>query len=641
MKQSLPRYLTKVGVVAAVVNVVINAAVGWALYHSAARVPLVGDPSILGDTAVGGFLIGFFTLLMVLPAARREARSGRVVGIGPARPTRWREFLDAHPVYGAILAGLAVAGVGGGAAIAGLLVADIHGLATGPFLGFKVGFAGVAGTAAAVMAARTGVGSVGDAPEDDRWCADPEADVGGATYPCEYIDKGGVAVTSDRHGCSATPTWQLVVRGALDPAVVRAAVGDLLVRFPSLTTRVQSLDGVPEYARRFRYAHDPSFDVDAVFDVVDLRAACDAELEDLIRATWNRYLDQFRQPPMTLTMAITGDDECRLLFRQHHGIADGRAFIELLDDFAAYLDARGRHQEPPADRLAPVHRRSELEALGLGRWTRARYAVAGGWHLLGAVVKAMVRPLTPLVQNESNDYTGANGTVRWVIADDALEAWRAARKDMGVSLNSLLTAALFLANGRWHREMGRPLGRTNAGLPMETRPRSGFRSFANHLATLYVELRLDRDLEPAAAARSIQAQVRRQRDTARPIKRHVCERAVAAGMSMDQMQKLVFESKAPAYNLNFSNLIPLPFPDLDGPGWQVDEVLVTTPVGPRSGIVLTIIRYRGRLCFNFNYTASAVTRSQTATLARHLRDVLEEMTGYTATELPSCALDRI
>jgi hypothetical protein len=157
-------------------------------------------------------------------------------------------------------------------------------------------------------------------------------------------------------------------------------------------------------------------------------------------------------------------------------------------------------------------------------------------------------------------------------------------------------------------------------------------SFANHLATLEVDLPLARDLDPPAAARSLHAQLKRQLDRSRPLKRLVFERAIVAGMPMDKLRGFVFDAKHPAFNLNLSNLIPLEFPVLRGDGWMVDEVLITTPVTPRNGIALTVAHYNGRVCFNFNFTASVVTAAQTTELARHFRDALAQLTGTTPNE---------
>ena len=450
------------------------------------------------------------------------------------------------------------------------------------------------------------------------------------TYPCDYIDKGGLAVTDNARGCSGTPTWQLVVRGALDPAHVRSALADTVARYPSLRCRVQAIDHAdPLRARRFQYVEDPAFDVGAILRVAEARD--EAALAALVHEEQNRPLDLFADFPLTLTLARTGDDACRLLFRQHHAIADGRAFIELLGDFAGYLDAARAGRRPAAETLAPIHRRDELAPLSLAplSLTRARrfaWRLAGYLTLVGLVLRALFRPAVPLLQNLSNDYRGDNGTVHLAYDDAALAPWNAARKRAGASLNSLLTAALFCAAARWHRARKAPIGRARATLIMETRPRDGgFRSFANHLATLDVGLPLDRSDDAAAMARAIQAQVDAQRRAQRPFKRLLAERAIVRGMPLGAMRRIVFESRRASYNLNFSNLIALDFPTLAGDGWRVEEVLITTPVTPRTGIALTAIRYGGRVTFNFNYKASAATRADAEALCREFAAVLDEL----------------
>jgi hypothetical protein len=445
-------------------------------------------------------------------------------------------------------------------------------------------------------------------------------------YPCDYVDKGGLAVTDGARGCSGTPTWQLRVRGALDPAHVRVALADVAARYPSLATKIHALDREPLGARRFAYVEDPSFTVDAIFRVVEARD--DAALAALVHAEQNRHTDLFADFPVTLTLARTGDDDCRLLFRQHHAIADGRAFIGLLVDFAAFLDAARAGRRPSPEALAPIHRRGELEPLSLTPLRRVGWRLAGYANLVRRIFGALLHPTVPLLQNRSNDYRGDNGTVHWILGDEVLSAWNAARKRIGVSLNSLLTAALFAANQRWHRARGAPLGHTTSTLIMETRPRDGgFVSFANHLATLDVALPLGSVDDPAAMARTIQAQVDRQRRTNRPFKRLLAERALVLGMTLRQMQRIVFESKHPTYNLNFSNLIALDFPTLGGDGWQVEQVLITTPVTPRTGIALTAIRYNGQLVFNFNYKSSAATRAETEALCHEFQTVVAELTA--------------
>src|SRR5262249_16108219 len=149
----------------------------------------------------------------------------------------------------------------------------------------------------------------------------------------------------------------------------------------------------------FRYATAQT-DVESLFELVDLRGRPSSELDALIQDVWDRHLDQFRDAPISLTMAITDDDHCRLLFRQHHGIADGRAFIGLLVDFTPLVRARQSGAAPDPVALEPIGRRGELDALGLSPTTRTRYLLAGFASLTALIAKAIVRPSAILVQNE-------------------------------------------------------------------------------------------------------------------------------------------------------------------------------------------------------------------------------------------------
>src|SRR5687768_7398923 len=113
--RSLARQLLVGGLLAVVVNVAINAAVGHPLYAHLAAVPLSGDPSIAGDTIIGAFLIAFFTVLVVAPATRREIRSGRVRGGGKLALPGW---FARRPFVAAVAAGFVSAIVVGGGAVA-------------------------------------------------------------------------------------------------------------------------------------------------------------------------------------------------------------------------------------------------------------------------------------------------------------------------------------------------------------------------------------------------------------------------------------------------------------------------------------------------------------------------------------------
>lgn len=436
-------------------------------------------------------------------------------------------------------------------------------------------------------------------------------------YSCDFIDKGALALTDNARGCSVTPTWQLVVDGTLEPAHVRAALADVSARFPSVRCKMRALD---DRARHFEWVEDPTFGVDAIFRVVD-----SDDFDAIAREEHNRPLDPLVDFPVTLTLA-RGSRGCRLFFRQHHASADGRAFIGLLIEFATFLEAH--RSARPVAALVPVHRRDEVAPLALSSSRHFFWRLAGYVNLARRVFAAIFRPVAPLLQNVSNDYSGENGTVHWMVRDDVLPRWNGARKRIGASLNSILTAAFFAANQRWHRARGAAIGRTTGTIAMETRPHDGnFASFANHLTSLDVTLPLDRVDDPAAMARAVQAQVDRQRRTNLPFKRLVAERAIVAGMPLAQMRRMIFDGKRISYNLGFSNLIALDFPTLGGDGWRVEQVLITTPISPRHGLGLTCIRYNGQLVFNFNYKSSAVSRADTEELCAHFQRIVAELTA--------------
>ena len=176
-------------------------------------------------------------------------------------------------------------------------------------------------------------------------------------YPCDYIDKGGLAVTDGARGCSGTPTWQLVVRGALDPAHVRTALADVVARYPSLRcTRIHALDGEPLARAPLRLRRGSAVRRRRASFASSRRATIATRSPRWCTTSRIGRLDLFADFPVTLTLARTGDDGCRLFFRQHHAIADGRAFIGLLVDFAAFLDAARAGRRPPPEALAPIHR---------------------------------------------------------------------------------------------------------------------------------------------------------------------------------------------------------------------------------------------------------------------------------------------
>jgi hypothetical protein len=173
------------GLGGAIVNFAINGAIAWAMFRSAASVPLWGAQSIAGDTFATAFLLPFITCLVVTPLVRRRVRSGRVPAL------EWRRA--AHPVLGrlpttAVRRALALGAVCALAvappALWALAALDVTPMSFGHFLAFKATSAAALG---AVVTPLVGLCVLGDAeaPSETRAIAACRGDPRGAgEVPC-------------------------------------------------------------------------------------------------------------------------------------------------------------------------------------------------------------------------------------------------------------------------------------------------------------------------------------------------------------------------------------------------------------------------------------------------------------------------
>ncbi len=456
-------------------------------------------------------------------------------------------------------------------------------------------------------------------------------------YPLDYMDRGCLAATSAEHGSSNAPTWELLLSGAVTPDECAEALRLLLARHPSCAAWVRPNPAAEPKSHSLYYEVQSPVALERLFHYVDLREAADDALTKLRTEIRDRFIDVYREFPLHVTFAQIEDDSARLFFKQHHALADGRAFIEMLQDFAEFLE-NARTGQPISDARRDVYpRQDEFRALEIGRLKGILWGLAGlgiwlriGWRL-------MRTPLTPLLENRSFDYRGSDGMLHLVLDRERLAHWRPLRQRAGISLSSLISGALCLASWRWNREAGIDPGRVKISLVAETRPRHGrFRSFANHLAGLMAEVELDQNPSPIEIMRSIQAQVRHQVTHNAHKKRLVFERAITANVPLDHLRKAVFEAEKPTANLNLSNLISLHFPQLRGEDWSVDAIEITTPVIPPFGVMLTVIDYNGKLRFNFNYKASVVTRDQVEKLRTYFQEALDEI-AHALAQLPEAS----
>lgn len=446
--------------------------------------------------------------------------------------------------------------------------------------------------------------------------------------PFDYLDKACLASASRQQGVSNAPTWELVLEGQPAPQAVRQALQWLCVAYPWCAALAVPLGAPPATAAAWAWSWHDDPDIDALFEFRDLRTAADPELDALRDRIHDNFMDLLATPPLHVTLVWLPQGQCRLFLQQHHGLADGRAFIELLNDFGVLINHALLGTPPSPQQLAPVPRRPELEALGLTLWQRKWLTWSGLWEYLRGLAVSLRRPVCTLKQNASMDYRGANRTVHIAVQPEQLERWKQAARRAGANLHGLLVTTLFVAQKRWSEEGGVEVGQVNMTVVAETRPRDGsFRSFANHLAWLIPQIDLSGVKTVAPVLAEVQKQLAEQAARRAHLKRYLLERGIVLGLKMDAFRKMLYASKHTVVNLNFSNVLAIPIARLEGRGWRVTDVRITTPTMPRTAVVLTATSYDGRVTLNFNFKASICRREEVERLAMLF---LQEIDGFSA-----------
>ena len=594
-------YFRQLGRAPAVINFVLNALIGVALFARRDLVPWTEQGSVGADLLFGGFIVAAISAWSVSPRVRRDAEAGLVAG-RPAK-SAWR-VLPSGRTARAIALGFLVS--------IGLLLALVplgEVLAPGGIGGWSAAaFKGVtsvlAGHLAILLAGNRAL--VGAPDRTAELAARPRHE----GIPLEPLAKACVAGTSRAHGTTVAPTWELVVEGDLTAAQARAAFERVGDSFPQTRSVVVPVDALGDFATRLSWV-----DTGRAFPVVEAEGSA----SQVRGAALNHFIDLATEPPVRV-VAAREDGRLHLFVQQHHAVADGRAFIDFLHTWGeAVRDVRaGRPSVPRVRATLP-------EAAAFDRTPAQLRATV----LRGALRYARERfeqrrnPLPMLPWNSLAPHDHDDRSIHRVVPMSHLESWRARRQQWGVGLNALVAAA-------WLRAAARHLDFDDAALPIacnlaaETRPRDrAFDSFANHLSTLYATLDAEQLGTLERAARTVQAQSKEQVDGDA-----IAQRALFRGLALrllpiDALKPRILDRPAFETQMGLSNVISIPLSPLEGEGWRVTRVRVTTPTMPPHGILLTAIRYGDEVNFNFNFDAGFVEQATVEALADAFESELE------------------
>jgi len=272
----------------------------------------------------------------------------------------------------------------------------------------------------------------------------------------------------------------------------------------------------------------------------------------------------------------------------------------------------------------------EAEVVEPNPWRRRWYALLGLGHHLRRLFLGALAPVDQLYLNRWCDEPGGNDVVHYHLDDAVLERLGEIKRRTGFSTNDILTTALGLALARWSGDRGTEVRRFNILIPADMRPRhSSVRSFANHLSSYLVDFDRARMPDARAMLEATYSQVRRQAAVQEPQKKLLAENAVAGFTPISWIQGAMYSAKRTPLNYSFSNLIPISPRDNGGMfgtrTWTACHLRILTPNAYLNGVNTTVIRYAGKLCFNFNHKTGVVPRQEVEDLVERFEEALAEV----------------
>lgn len=158
-------YLITQGVVGAAINGVLNAGIGWGLYHQLSTIPLRGQHSITADVMVTSFLLPVLVCGIATPLIRADVRKGRLPAANWIPARRRTAPLPRALLLRALALGLLCTLVAAPVTIWFLSSIGLNELGFGSFVLFKTSFAAALGGFVTPGVAALALRDVGSAPD--------------------------------------------------------------------------------------------------------------------------------------------------------------------------------------------------------------------------------------------------------------------------------------------------------------------------------------------------------------------------------------------------------------------------------------------------------------------------------------------
>ncbi|SEQ47396.1 Condensation domain-containing protein [Streptomyces sp. yr375] len=219
-----------------------------------------------------------------------------------------------------------------------------------------------------------------------------------------------------------------LVRGRLDPALLRRALGLLTERHPMLRSEVA--DGDTGLLLRVRDRVEPPLTVlDGIEDTY-------AELINT-RPDWTESLLH--------AWLLTDGERSQVVLGVHHGVIDGRSVFPLLDEFWRYYSALAAGASPSVERREALPEAIDTRLAGTLPDAEIDALVDAIAQGAGADVKPAALPTEGVGRPDRPDAARRFVVDRLEFSEETTDAVAAAARSRGVSVNSLVTELLLTA----------------------------------------------------------------------------------------------------------------------------------------------------------------------------------------------------
>jgi hypothetical protein len=132
------------GIIAIVINVLLNGGIAWLLFSSVSVVPLWGESSVGIDLILTAFLLPFLSCLIVSRIVAGQVRSGKLPPLPTAQVPESGWSHRSIRARGALL-GVCSVFLAAGPIVVALSLADSATFGASAFIGFKAGWGGLLG----------------------------------------------------------------------------------------------------------------------------------------------------------------------------------------------------------------------------------------------------------------------------------------------------------------------------------------------------------------------------------------------------------------------------------------------------------------------------------------------------------------